>query len=228
MTMDDAHHTVTDKLSDYLDDELEAVERQAVDEHLAACGECRQVLAELRTIVDRARHLPASAPAGELWEGVAARIQPHAATVVAFPAGRQRRTFAFTAPQLAAAGIALMVLSGGLVHFARDGAPATEIARESNDAGSGGTISPIALADPRYEDAVQDLERTLAEGRGRLDPETVRVLEQNLATIDKAIAQSRQALESDPGNIFLNSHLISARQRKLALLRRATALTTGS
>jgi hypothetical protein len=56
----------------------------------------------------------------------------------------------------------------------------------------------------------------------------VRVLEQNLATIDKAIAQSRQALEGDPGNTFLNSHLISARQRKLALLRRATALTTGS
>ena len=90
------------------------------------------------------------------------------------------------------------------------------------------TLSPVVLTDPRYEDAVQDLERTLADGRGRLDPETVRVLEQNLATIDKAIAQSRQALEADPGNIFLNTHLMSARQRKLALLRRATALTTGS
>ena len=230
MTMDDAHHHITDKLSDYLDDELEAGERQAVDEHLAVCGTCRTVLSQLRALVEQARHLPGQLPANELWHGVASRIDSRGAVVVPF-APRQRRTFAFTVPQLVAAGVALMVLSGGLVHFARysePGSPATEIARESSDDGSGGTVSPIVLADPRYEDAVQDLERTLAEGRGRLDPETVRVLEQNLATIDKAIAQSRQALEGDPGNTFLNSHLISARQRKLALLRRATALTTGS
>jgi hypothetical protein len=221
-------------LSDYLDDELDAVERQAVDEHLAGCGTCRTVLSQLRALVEQARHLPGQIPANELWDGVAARIESRGDVVVPF-ATRQRRTVAFTVPQLAAAGIALMVLSGGLVQFARSGAPGhstTEIARDGQDSvsdgGSGVTISPVALADPRYEDAVQDLERTLADGRGRLDPETVRVLEQNLATIDKAIAQSRQALEADPGNIFLNSHLISARQRKLALLRRATALTTGS
>jgi hypothetical protein len=68
----------------------------------------------------------------------------------------------------------------------------------------------------------------LDEGRARLDPETVRVLEDNLDAIDKAIDQCRLALEADPANSFLSSHLVSARQRKLALLRRATALTTGS
>ena len=54
------------------------------------------------------------------------------------------------------------------------------------------------------------------------------MLEQNLQTIDGAIEQSRRALEADPANAFLNRHLESARQRKLALLRRATALTIGS
>jgi hypothetical protein len=87
---------------------------------------------------------------------------------------------------------------------------------------------PVALVDPQYDGAVADLERTLAEGRDRLDPETIRVLEQNLDAIDKAIDQCRRALEADPANSFLNNHLVSARQRKLALLRRATALTTGS
>jgi hypothetical protein len=54
------------------------------------------------------------------------------------------------------------------------------------------------------------------------------VLEENLATIDLAIEQCRRALEADPANAYLTSHLASARQRKLALLRRATALTAGS
>ena len=53
---------------------------------------------------------------------------------------------------------------------------------------------------------------------------TVKILESNLAAIDKAIDQSRQALAADPANVYLNNHLADARQRKLALLRRATAI----
>ncbi len=227
MTMNDSHQTFTDQLSDYLDDELDPRERAAVDAHLAGCSECRRALGQLRMVVDQASQLPATPPATDLWEGIVTRIGvPHTAPVLPFVRA-PRRTFSFTLPQLVAAGIALVVISGGLVYVARSGrsvAPTSEIARDGSDR----TISPVSLADPRYDDAVQDLERILAEGRGKLDPETVRVLERNLATIDSAIAQSRAALEADPGNMFLNSHLISARQRKLALLRRATALTTGS
>ena len=224
--MNDSHQAFVDSLSDFLDGELDARERAAVEEHLAGCAECRAVLSDLRTIVDHATRLPVSRPESDLWSGVESRLESPAPTVLLFPR-KQPRTFAFTLPQIAAAGIALTVISGGLVYVARDGRAATpvaEVSEQSRDAG----ISPVSVADPRYEDAVEDLERILAEGRGRLDPDTVRVLEQNLATIDKAIAQSREALDADPGNVFLNSHLISARQRKLTLLRRATALTTGS
>ena len=226
MTMNDTHQPFIDQLSDYIDDELSPRERAAVDEHIAACTSCRETLAQLRTVVRAAGTLSGRLPDRELWGDIESRITTPATTVLPF--GRAaRRTFAFTVPQLAAAGIALMVLSGGLVHLTRSSGPVTpaaEVAGESNQQ----ELTAVSLTDSQYDNAVGDLERTLAEGRGRLDPETVRVLEQNLETIDRAIAQSRAALEADPGNVFLNSHLISARQRKLALLRRATALTTGS
>ena len=83
---------------------------------------------------------------------------------------------------------------------------------------------PVALADPRYDEAIADLEQALEAGRANLDPVTVRILESNLGAIDKAIDQSRQALAADPANVYLNNHLADARQRKLALLRRATAI----
>jgi hypothetical protein len=86
------------------------------------------------------------------------------------------------------------------------------------------TVVPAALSDPRYDEAIADLEQTLEAGRADLDPGTVKILEANLAAIDKAIAQSREALAGDPANVYLNNHLAEARQRKLALLRRATSL----
>ena len=50
------------------------------------------------------------------------------------------------------------------------------------------------------------------------------MLETNLRSIDQAIEQSRRALAADPANVYLNVHMAAAKKRKLALLRRATAL----
>lgn len=223
MTM---HDQISDRLSEYLDDDLTPSERADVDAHLAACAECRAVLADLRAIVATAGRLPGSTPARELWEGVEARLERRPAVVPFEPPSRRR--FSFTVPQLAAAGIVLMLFSGGMVFMLQQQAPPIDATVTTYAPAPDGGLLPISLADPHYDDAVADLERTLDQGRARLDPETVRVLELNLASIDAAIEQCRRALEADPANGFLNSHLVSTRQRKLALLRRATALTTGS
>ena len=79
--------------------------------------------------------------------------------------------------------------------------------------------------DAQYDAAVADLERALQSGRGRLDETTVAVVEENLAIIDRAIAEARSALGTDPSNGYLSGHLMQARRRKLDLLLRATALT---
>jgi hypothetical protein len=73
---------------------------------------------------------------------------------------------------------------------------------------------------------VSDLDRVLEQNRGRLDSTTVRVIERNLATIDRAIAQAQRALAADSANVYLNSHLAETRQRKLELLRQAAALVS--
>src|SRR5919199_1642583 len=53
---------VRDELSAYLDGELAPAARQAVDEHLAACAECRAELESLRQTRDLLRALPPVAP----------------------------------------------------------------------------------------------------------------------------------------------------------------------
>ncbi len=61
----------------------------------------------------------------------------------------------------------------------------------------------------------------ITERRDQLDPETVRVIEENLRLIDRAIAQAQQALAQDPASTYLNEHLIATMQQKLEFLRRA-------
>ncbi len=210
----------TERLSEYLDGDLTDAERQALEVHLEACAVCGETLAGLRRVVIRARALEDRPPSRDLWSGVAERIG----------AGRPARRIAFSVPQLLAAGVALAVLSGGgawLLHPepARMAAgPAAPTPPGSMPVAMVGTTTGART--PGYDSAVEDLERVLAEGRGRLDTTTVRVLEQNLALIDLAIAQARQALAADSVNVYLNTHLAETMRRKIDLLRQAAALVT--
>jgi anti-sigma factor RsiW len=229
----DTRDLYSDRLSEYLDDEeLSAAERAELEAHLTTCASCRTTLAELRAVAARAASLPDAPPDADLWAGIAARLDNPAATpkVRVFP-----RRFSFTLPQLVAAGLALMVLSGGMVWISRLGSPHTNLqpVEARVDAPSSDTgepipdrVAPANFADSHYDQAIADLEKALDSGRSRLDPETVRILEANLTAIDLAIEQSRKALRQDPESIYLNNHFAESRMRKLALLRRATALTT--
>src|SRR5262245_22582656 len=119
--MDEHHGEWTDKLSDYLDGELPASERAAVDSHLAACAECARVLADLKRVVARAQALEPRPPQNDLWTAIVAQIEHrpagHAANLVPF--GTRRRV-TFTLPQLAAAAVLLIAVSAGLAWTVAD------------------------------------------------------------------------------------------------------------
>ena len=232
------HEEWTDKLSEYLDDELSPRERQAVESHLRGCAECAAVLDDLTRVVERAQRLDRRPPRADLWDGIAARIETR---------GAAPRRVSFTLPQLAAAAVVLIAASAGIAwQFADRAASRSDIARstEAQSRASSGhealaerepsaersniDIAHVSFADAQYDAAVSDLEKALQNGRRRLDKTTIAIVEHNLQIIDQAIEQARQALETDPANDYLSGHLVEARRRKLDLLRRAAALTTES
>ena len=211
-----------ERLSEYLDDELAPAERAAIESHLETCRDCSAVLSDLRRVVDRARHLDDRAPRHDLWPGIAQRIgaTPARARVTG-------RRWSFSVPQLAAAAVALMTLSGGTVWLIQS--PGSTAASPPVAVVDSPGVAPVAVnashsAAQSYAAAVADLERVLAGGRGQLDTTTIRVIEQNLAAIDQAIAQAQRALEADPANLYLNTHLAETMRRKLELLRQAATL----
>jgi hypothetical protein len=215
----------TDRLSEYLDGALGSGDAAALEAHLPSCGDCRTTLEELRRVVARAGALDDRPPAVDLWPQVAARIglSPVAQRVGTRGAARAGRRLSFTVPQLLAASIALVLVSGSAAWVAlRQPAvpPATAATGPTPILTNVGTYQ----SSPRYAAAVADLERLLAQRRGRLDPTTVRVIEKNLGIIDRAIRDAQSALSADPANAYLNQHLATAMRRKLELLRQAATL----
>lgn len=217
----------TGRLSEYLDGDLTATEQAALEAHLPRCAECATVLDQLRGVVARARALDDRPPARDLWQGVAAVIGSNPAVKAPVPTRVLRfPRVSFTVPQLAAAALALMLASGALAYrVAGNAAPAGLAGVEPGGEVPLSVRAAAALGENRIDSTVAGLERALEEGSGTLDTATVRIIRQNLAIVDAAIAQARRALESDPANVYLNNHLAGAMKRKVELLRRATQLT---
>ena len=78
--------------------------------------------------------------------------------------------------------------------------------------------------EPVYDREMVTLRAIVRERRAQLDPGTVAVLEQSIAVIDSAIAQSRAALARDPASGFLAARLNHSLEKKVELLRTAALL----
>lgn len=231
----------THRLSEHIDEGLSAAERVACEAHLAECTECAATLEELRAVVAQASLLPELPPERDLWPGIESALAPRrpagiggsgAAAGAANDLARRRRRVAMTIPQLVAAAIALVLFSaGGAWVLAPGGGDVSPLAlgEGSGEAapaaaiGPGGGVAQVAFAGA-YDDAISQLEVEFERRRAELDPETILVVEENLAIIDGAIADAGLALAEDPSSGFLNTHLANAMRQKVDLLRWAAAI----
>lgn len=224
----------SDRLSDYLDGELSAGERQELEAHLVGCGECAALLEQLRRVVERAKALEDEPPATDLWSGIAERIgaAPEEDRVADLEARRRskvarlrQRRVSFSLSQLAAASVALMVVSAGAAWLVAGSKGPAAQGPAQPDAGAAAFASGAEQPASSYDAAIAELERIVGESRERLDTTTVRVIAENLMIIDRAIAEAQRALALDPGSEYLNEHLAATKRQKLEFLMRAAEMT---
>jgi len=193
------------QLNEYVDGTLRVAQRATVDAHLAGCAGCRAAVVELRALVAGAAALPKSIePGRDLWAPIDARIVQRATRNV------QR---AFWRGALAAA--ATLVIGFALYRLL----PPSTV--HDHPEGTG-----WMAVQAEYEQAADELTRALAFEHDRLAPATVALIERNLAIIDAAIRESRDALARDPGNVELRGLFAAASRHKVELLRWATRAAT--
>jgi len=128
-------------LADYLEGDLVASERQAVEAHLASCVRCAALVRDLQQIRDSAGELGELVPSRDLWDGIEARIEapvvPLAPRDAPWRRGADRLRLAAVAAALVAvtAGVTYTLTSRGAV--VRDRSVAVVPAPGRNESGRG-------------------------------------------------------------------------------------------
>ncbi|MGE5927610.1 MAG: anti-sigma factor family protein [Gemmatimonadota bacterium] len=186
-----------DRIDDAAAGRLARDDLAAFEAHLAGCESCRGDLDAARRLAGPVARLPREVtPPPVVWAGIASRIR----------APRRRLL-----PALAAALVLMAASSAATVLVLRH-QPAS------------GTVASVPAIEAGYIEQAAALSAVLGAERGRLAPETIATLERNLRIIDAAIAESRAALEADPGDTDLRLLLQASHQQKVALLEQATRL----
>lgn len=222
-----------DRLSEYLDGTLTPEERSACDAWLASSAEGRALLADLRSVVAKAKTLPDAPVPESVWAGVSAAIRTPEAAVIPIENARRladspSRRWQFTPLQLAAAAAILLAIGLGIGSKIGSGVKTPIAADPAATPGLVNVVSRTPGADAKYDKAIQELQLTLDQNRASLDTATVRVLESSLAKIDLALVEAQRALAQDPNSEYLNDHLSRIKRKKLDLLRQGAALVQAS
>ena len=161
-----------------------------------------------------------------MWDGVRRAIAERGdEQVIRLHDRRHHRARRFVLPMALAAVLALGVVGTGAWWAARATAPTRQILVTTMPTRLITTTSPAKslLAAEKYGAAIAQLEQALFHGNAQLDTATVRILQEKLILIDRAITEARQALAEDPASEYLADHFTNMMQRKLGLLRSATS-----
>jgi len=228
------HERTLELLDEYVEGTLPPHDERGVRRHLMQCDDCRAEERELRTLLDEAAALPPEIqPPVDLWEGIAARLEPRSATVALAPeipviGPRPVRRIPWW--MQAAAAVALVVTTS-VVTLRIDRAGPAQVAAFQQPAAQQAAapaartaLAAFHPAEQEYQRAIGDLEQMLGQHRDKLAPHTVATLEANLKVIDKAIQESRAALAADPNSRELATMLSKSYDAKLGVLQRAVSL----
>ncbi len=204
-----------DRLHDYLDDDLDAPERQALESHLKECSACGEALGEFRCLLACAEALPSEIlPDKNLWPGIVSRLD--GASMPQHRAGRGRWLMVGVLPLAAALVLGVVFL------FELNTTPTGP--RQPDAAHSKGD-SAYEQAKTDYAEARTALWEAIEARQDVLAPGTRQVLAENLAVIDNALEQIQHALESSPSDPRLFRLLTATRQQGLEFMKTVVRLT---
>ncbi|MCC7042672.1 MAG: zf-HC2 domain-containing protein [Acidobacteria bacterium] len=206
-------------LSLYVDDLLDPAEAAEVRTHLDTCPACAGLVTDLSRIASTARLLGPIAPPAHVYTALTSQLpRTNSDTGGQGPApGRPHwRWAAVAATLVATAGLAYIV--GGRTASTPPAAPAAATTRALDT-----IASELELAVHHYEQAIREFDTVATAADTELAPDVAASVRRSLRALDTAIAESRQALETDPASEPARISLFEALRRKIDLLQ-TTAL----
>jgi anti-sigma factor RsiW len=219
------------EVGDYADGRLTEPSLARFEAHLPACAACRATVADFQAIRNAAAALERPLPSPQVWTRIAAAVE--AGTAEQRPS-RLRRLFGIGAAglpwrqALAVATMLALLVSGTWLAWRQVVSGGAQRAATSEPASTAEALQSVEtemrLAEDHYTKAINSLEQITRSDDGSLDRQTAAVLQENLTVIDRAIGESRAALQKEPTSDLAQESLFDALRSKVSLLQDTVAL----
>lgn len=191
---------------------------EAARTHIAECGACRSLVADLTGIVAAAHLLPAEVePPARVWVSLRAQLEAEGLVKSASPYvqhGSWRESFArfFTPRALATSTVGLLIVAAAGLQVWR-GSPESQAPVQQQ--------AVVSLQQAPFSDIASTLdqeEQTLANMHLASTSPVDVALQQNLDTLNDFIRDCRQRVEQDPQDQLTRDYLSNAYRQKAELL----------
>ncbi|HVN74810.1 MAG TPA: hypothetical protein VMT19_00735, partial [Thermoanaerobaculaceae bacterium] len=155
--------------------------------------------------------------------GIAARISGRNVVAVEFGEPAPRRIRLGAAAAVAAVLIAVTAIATAVLMRGQRGS-GSALLGPAEPTGAVTAWFELAQARGTYEAARRQLLAAVEARRSTLSPATVKVVDDNLRIIDRAVREMEGALARDPGNRELPALLVTAYRQEIDMLQRVAGL----
>ncbi len=200
------------KISDYVDNELNSTDKQYLEKHLDDCSECQKLHEDFKKIKADAKGLAEFSPSGQTWFKIASGIKEKQNEVIR-PARVRQRRYVFSLNSFGwvlSAALLLVIFVGAVTIIPRLTAPTT--------GSQSYVVSKLEEAEHYYQKAIDALWEAVSVQEDGFDPQLFAVFQKNLNIIDESITACKDAVLSRPNNLDSRNYLLAAYKEKRTLL----------
>ncbi|MCK5377971.1 MAG: zf-HC2 domain-containing protein [Acidobacteria bacterium] len=200
-------------MDDAVDDDLAPDLTERLEVHLDSCPECHRHMDDLRSLVTAAAALPSEMePSRDLWPDIEGRLT-----------GRPSLRWPVRRVILAVAALVVVGFGLSLLRAPMTG-PQLQPSADPGIVQADNRTAPLDDVRLEYRQARAELLEVVRARSGEVSPETLKVIESNLALIDRAIDNIEMALAANPDEGRLDRHLLQAYHRQIEMLRWAARM----
>jgi hypothetical protein len=202
-------------INDHIDHLLDREQVAKLEGHLQKCPRCRDLLAEMRSMVNKTKQLEITPLSEDLWPAIRNKIEgEHRIPVIQLP--EKRTFFGFSRyPVRLAYAVSTLLAVIILVSLFYYNFPF--IRSEKNDLEES-ELNHFKVAEQDYQSAIEALDKAISDQKVQLTPELAAIFKTNLEIIDNSIRACQAAMGEHPENHVANANLLICYRKKMELL----------
>jgi hypothetical protein len=202
-------------INDHVDHLLDDRKVQKLEDHLQKCTRCKDLLAEMLSMVKEAKQLEMTPPSEDLWPAIRNKIErKHRNVIIRLPEKRPFFGFSLYPARLAYA-VSTLLAAIILVSLFYYGIP---FFRNGKNDLSKNELENFKVAEQQYQAAIEALNKAISDQKAHLSPELAEVFKTNLEIIDNSIRACQVAMGKRRENRVANAHLLICYRKKMKLL----------